>query len=155
MVVLFGVIDLQRHQQRVAPNQDLGQGCRCRNRCRSFQAVVRGSREWGCTIALPSRMLIVYPLQYATPVFKGAKPAEGDAAVGEGEQKQSNHVQRILTERKKDAKIEPALESRFKQGRLFAVISSRPGQSGRCDGYVLEGKELEVSSLELDEIPRC
>lgn len=111
--------------------------------------------SWRCTIALPSRMLIIYPLQYATPVFKGAKPAEGDAAIGEGEQKQSNHVQRILTERKKDAKIEPALESRFKQGRLFAVISSRPGQSGRCDGYVLEGKELEVSSLELDEIPRC
>lgn len=24
-----------------------------------------------------------------------------------------------------------------------ACISSRPGQSGRCDGYVLEGKELE------------
>ncbi|KAI5452979.1 ribosomal protein S8A [Naganishia albida] len=84
-----------------------------------------------------------YEAHYATPVFRGAKPAEGDAATGEGEKKQSNHVQRILTERKKDAKIEPALESRFKQGRLFAVISSRPGQSGRCDGYVLEGKELE------------
>jgi small subunit ribosomal protein S8e len=84
-----------------------------------------------------------YEAHYATPVFRGAKPAEGDAAVGEGEQKQSNHVQRILTERKKDAKIEPALEARFKQGRLYAVISSRPGQSGRCDGYVLEGKELE------------
>ena len=24
-----------------------------------------------------------------------------------------------------------------------ACISSRPGQSGRCDGYILEGKELE------------
>ncbi|KAJ9117590.1 hypothetical protein QFC22_004440 [Naganishia vaughanmartiniae] len=85
-----------------------------------------------------------YEAHYATPVFKGAKPTEADlAAAGEGEKKQSNHVQRILTERKKDAKIEPALESRFKQGRLFAVISSRPGQSGRCDGYVLEGKELE------------
>ena len=24
-----------------------------------------------------------------------------------------------------------------------AFISSRPGQSGRCDGYILEGKELE------------
>lgn len=83
--------------------------------------------------------------QYATPVFKGAKPAEADATTGEGEKKQSNHVQRILAERKLTAKIEPALESRFKQGRLFAVISSRPGQSGRCDGYVLEGKELEVS----------
>ncbi|KAJ9110236.1 hypothetical protein QFC19_001639 [Naganishia cerealis] len=84
-----------------------------------------------------------YEAHYATPVFRGAKPTEADATTGEGEKKQSNHVQRILTERKKDAKIEPALESRFKQGRLFAVISSRPGQSGRCDGYVLEGKELE------------
>ena len=28
-------------------------------------------------------------------------------------------------------------------GRLMAVISSRPGQTGRADGYVLEGKELE------------
>ena len=24
-----------------------------------------------------------------------------------------------------------------------ACVSSRPGQSGRCDGYILEGKELE------------
>ena len=24
-----------------------------------------------------------------------------------------------------------------------ACISSRPGQSGRCDGYILEGKELD------------
>jgi len=28
-------------------------------------------------------------------------------------------------------------------GRLMAVISSRPGQTGRADGYILEGKELE------------
>ena len=26
---------------------------------------------------------------------------------------------------------------------LSACVSSRPGQSGRCDGYILEGKELE------------
>jgi len=26
---------------------------------------------------------------------------------------------------------------------LLACISSRPGQCGRADGYVLEGKELE------------
>ena len=25
---------------------------------------------------------------------------------------------------------------------VAACISSRPGQSGRCDGYVLEGEEL-------------
>lgn len=26
---------------------------------------------------------------------------------------------------------------------ISAAISSRPGQSGRADGYILEGKELE------------
>jgi small subunit ribosomal protein S8e len=45
-----------------------------------------------------------------------------------------------------DAKIDPLLESQFAAGRLYAAISSRPGQSGRADGYVLEGRELEVSS---------
>jgi hypothetical protein len=45
-----------------------------------------------------------------------------------------------------DAKIEPLLESQFAAGRLYACISSRPGQSGRADGYILEGKELEVST---------
>lgn len=44
-----------------------------------------------------------------------------------------------------DAKIDPLLESQFAAGRLYAAISSRPGQSGRADGYILEGKELEVS----------
>ena len=28
----------------------------------------------------------------------------------------------------------------------LACVSSRPGQSGRCDGYILEGKELEFYS---------
>jgi len=41
------------------------------------------------------------------------------------------------------AKVEPALEEQFGTGRLLACISSRPGQCGRCDGYILEGKELE------------
>ena len=54
-----------------------------------------------------------------------------------------------LEARKKDAKIEPALTTQFGAGRLYASISSRPGQSGRCDGYILEGKELEVGSIYL------
>ena len=43
-----------------------------------------------------------------------------------------------------DAKIDTLLESQFSAGRLYASIASRPGQSGRADGYILEGKELEV-----------
>uniref|UniRef100_L2FZB3 40S ribosomal protein S8 n=1 Tax=Colletotrichum fructicola (strain Nara gc5) TaxID=1213859 RepID=L2FZB3_COLFN len=39
-------------------------------------------------------------------------------------------------------KVENALEKQFEAGRLYAVVSSRPGQSGRCDGYILEGEEL-------------
>jgi small subunit ribosomal protein S8e len=43
---------------------------------------------------------------------------------------------------KKQGKVEPAIERQFEAGRLYAVIASRPGQSGRCDGYILEGDEL-------------
>ena len=37
----------------------------------------------------------------------------------------------------------PKLIEQFNKGVLYACISSRPGQSGRCDGYILEGAELE------------
>uniref|UniRef100_A0A8B9IR06 40S ribosomal protein S8 n=1 Tax=Anser cygnoides TaxID=8845 RepID=A0A8B9IR06_ANSCY len=40
-------------------------------------------------------------------------------------------------------KIASILEEQFQQGKLLACIASRPGQCGRADGYVLEGKELE------------
>ena len=39
-------------------------------------------------------------------------------------------------------KVESLLERQFEAGRLYAVVSSRPGQSGRVDGYILEGEEL-------------
>merc|ERR1712003_16373 len=42
----------------------------------------------------------------------------------------------------KKSKFEPAIERQFEASRLYAVIASRPGQSGRCDGYILEGDEL-------------
>jgi len=37
------------------------------------------------------------------------------------------------------------------KGRLYACITSRPGQTGRCDGYLLEGKELEFYLKKLDK----
>jgi len=39
--------------------------------------------------------------------------------------------------------LDQVLEDQFNTGRLYACISSRPGQSGHADGYILEGKELE------------
>ncbi|KAL3317366.1 40S ribosomal protein [Cichlidogyrus casuarinus] len=41
------------------------------------------------------------------------------------------------------ASVEDPLKDQFASGRILACISSRPGQIGRADGYILEGKELE------------
>jgi small subunit ribosomal protein S8e len=59
------------------------------------------------------------------------------------EQEKSFSVKGKLLDRQKDAHVEAALDDQFSTGRLYAIIKSRPGQSGRCDGYILEGKELE------------
>jgi small subunit ribosomal protein S8e len=59
------------------------------------------------------------------------------------EVKKSKSVEKKQAERvKAGGKVEAALERQFEAGRLYAVVASRPGQSGRCDGYILEGEEL-------------
>ncbi|KAF8532501.1 40S ribosomal protein S8 [Gautieria morchelliformis] len=85
-----------------------------------------------------------YEQHYVQPVTKRVSKASAATETAPvEEQKRSNHLQRKVDERKKEAKIDPLLEHQFSAGRLYATISSRPGQSGRCDGYILEGKELE------------
>ena len=37
------------------------------------------------------------------------------------------------------------------KGRLYACITSRPGQVGKADGYLLEGKELEFYMKKLEK----
>ena|SRR5579862_5555978 len=73
---------------------------------------------------------------------KRGRQAETSKTEGTEEKKPSKKVERKLASRQADAKIEPAVETQFANGRLYAVISSRPGQSGRADGYILEGEEL-------------
>lgn len=59
------------------------------------------------------------------------------------EEKKSKSVEKKQASRASaTGKVEQALERQFEAGRLYALISSRPGQSGRCDGYILEGEEL-------------
>eukprot|EP00833_Pecoramyces_ruminatium_P017399 jgi/Orpsp1_1/1191431/evm.model.d7180000085779.1 len=67
----------------------------------------------------------------------------GKKKADEEETKVSNHVQRKHAARKEQSKIESNIKDQFAAGRLYACISSRPGQSGRADGYILEGKELD------------
>eukprot|EP00824_Muranothrix_gubernata_P018591 TRINITY_DN37709_c0_g1_i1.p1 TRINITY_DN37709_c0_g1~~TRINITY_DN37709_c0_g1_i1.p1 ORF type:complete len:233 (-),score=45.41 TRINITY_DN37709_c0_g1_i1:15-713(-) len=55
--------------------------------------------------------------------------------------KKSKHVLNKMAAR--DKFIDPTLAEEFQSGRLLACISARPGQVGRCDGYILEGTELQ------------
>merc|ERR1712198_361658 len=84
-----------------------------------------------------------YESHYALPLGrkKGAKLSEAEEKVLN--QKRSSKTDKKYKERQKEAKVEQALQDQFMTGRVLAAISSRPGQCGRSDGYVLEGKELE------------
>ncbi|KAG6470535.1 hypothetical protein ZIOFF_071608 [Zingiber officinale] len=68
---------------------------------------------------------------------------EGQEGEPTAEVKKSSHVLRKLEKRQQDRKLDSHIEDQFGTGRLLAAISSRPGQCGRADGYILEGKELE------------
>ncbi|KAK6128253.1 hypothetical protein DH2020_038004 [Rehmannia glutinosa] len=84
---------------------------------------------------------------------KAAAKKEGEEAEATAteEVKKSNHVQRKIEKRQQERKIDPHIEEQFSGGRLLAAISSRPGQCGRADGYILEGKELEFYMKKLQK----
>lgn len=73
---------------------------------------------------------------------KQKKKAEGEEAAAEPVSK-SKSVAAKLAKRQEGRQLDPNLNSQFDTGRLLAQVSSRPGQCGRCDGYILEGKELD------------
>ena len=55
-----------------------------------------------------------------------------------------------MADRQKNQKLEERLVDQFQKTRLLACIGSRPGQSGRADGYILEGKELEFYAKKIE-----
>lgn len=78
---------------------------------------------------------------------RAAKAAAAAAAAGEGaaeEPKKASERQALrYAANAEHAKVDTLLDDQFSTGRLYAILTSRPGQSGRADGYILEGKELE------------
>jgi len=84
-----------------------------------------------------------YEAHYAQPLArkKGSKMTEADEA--HINKKRSKKTMQKYIERRKTGKVDAKLEEYFSSGRLYASIASSPGQVGRADGYVLEGKELE------------
>merc|ERR1711990_1382615 len=84
-----------------------------------------------------------YGIEISKKKTKKAEKEAADKAAAEGEVKKSNHVKRKLEARQKTRQLDTPIAEQLAAGRLYACISARPGQSGRCDGYVLEGKELD------------
>jgi small subunit ribosomal protein S8e len=64
--------------------------------------------------------------------------------------KKSRHAAAMTKFHNKGRVLEAKVADQFNSGRLLACVSSRPGQSGRCDGYILEGRELEFYQKKLE-----
>ena len=81
-----------------------------------------------------------YTKKYNAPLGpkKGKPLSDADQAFLAS--KKSGAVTRKMAARNKS--VDPEIAAQASTGRFFARVSSRPGQSGRCDGYILEGKEL-------------
>lgn len=65
--------------------------------------------------------------------------------------KRSGHAKAKRAANHKQHNIDKRLENEFSSNNLLACISSRPGQSGRLDGYILEGRELEFYLKKLEK----
>merc|ERR1711972_480147 len=87
-----------------------------------------------------------YLKKYGVDLGKKAKEKEGEEP-----EKKSRHVVFKLKAREAKQKLDPVVEEQFQSGRLLAAISPRPGQCGRCDGYVLEGEELTFYKKKLEK----
>ena len=79
-----------------------------------------------------------YEQHYGISLQKKSKKATDETE----EVKKSKKVAAKLAKRAKEHPLDRALSLQFEKGRLLACISSRPGQCGRADGYILEGEEL-------------
>jgi small subunit ribosomal protein S8e len=93
------------------------------------------------------------PAKKAAPAAAGKKKAAAAAATpAAAETKElSKAVKAKHARRLREHKMEEALSEQFTAGKILAAISSRPGQIGRADGYLLEGEELEFYMKKLDK----
>lgn len=82
---------------------------------------------------------------------KGTKTKKKDNTEEDEPKKLSRSVLYKRSVRRADGSstLSQAMLDQFNSGRLLACISSRPGQSGRADGYILEGKELDFYAKQL------
>jgi len=77
----------------------------------------------------------------AAPAKDAAKKPKKEQ-VKEGKRTSKTALRKYKSRASKQV-VDPLFEEQFSTGYILAAIASRPGQTGRIDGYLLEGKELE------------
>eukprot|EP01064_Diplonema_japonicum_P025120 TRINITY_DN3609_c0_g2_i1.p1 TRINITY_DN3609_c0_g2~~TRINITY_DN3609_c0_g2_i1.p1 ORF type:complete len:214 (+),score=56.06 TRINITY_DN3609_c0_g2_i1:50-643(+) len=65
----------------------------------------------------------------------GVKIAPRDKTIVPSESRKARWASRT-------SNLEKPLQEQLRRGKVLAKVSSRPGQDGRADGYILEGAEL-------------
>ena len=101
-----------------------------------------------CIVAIDANPFRQYYLKHYDVELNKKKVEESDKARAEA--KKSRHVAAKVKRAAAGRVIDPKVAEQFNSGRLLAAVSSRPGQSGRCDGYILEGRELEFYQKKLE-----
>jgi len=118
------------------------------------EAVKAEPKKDAVTKSAPKKAEKAEPKKAATPkdTKKDAKgksePTKDAAAEGDKskeKKKKKNLPASVILEKRLKERIplDGPLEEQFNTGRLYAQITTRPGQTGNVDGIILEGKELE------------
>lgn len=101
-----------------------------------------------CIVTIDANPFRQWYLKHYDIELNKKKVEESDKARAEA--KQSRHVKAVVKHNAEGRIIDSKVADQFNSGRVMACISSRPGQSGRCDGYILEGRELEFYQKKLE-----
>ena len=101
-----------------------------------------------CIVSIDANPFRQFYLKKYDVELNKKKVEESDKA--RAEQKRSGHILAKVKANAKDRVIDQKLADQFNSGRILACVSSRPGQCGRCDGYIVEGRELEFYLKKLE-----
>lgn len=92
-----------------------------------------------------------YITRYGIDLGKKKHSKDGEEEINEALVNVGEMTKKKRATRAAQQKLDPAIEEQFASGRLLACISSRPGQIGRADGYLLEGPELQFYKRKLEK----
>mmetsp|Transcript_7 Transcript_7/g.18 ORF Transcript_7/g.18 Transcript_7/m.18 type:complete len:203 (-) Transcript_7:172-780(-) len=110
--------------------------------------------EWVRTKTLTKSAIVTIdatPLRVWYQNFYNIDLSSGKAEALEYDQSVTKEERKEIESRRKSRELPENIESQFKNGKLLAILTSKPGQVGRADGYILEGEELDFYVKKIEQ----